>query len=86
MLYAFRKPGFAFVEVLVPCPVGFGRSNQLADANDEIELYRQRCEIAQDISLDQLGIDLHGDQPIYVGRFIDRDAPEYKPIKLGEEA
>jgi 2-oxoglutarate ferredoxin oxidoreductase subunit beta len=82
ILYAFRKPGFSFIEVLVPCPVGFGKSNKLPEAIDELELYRERCEIAEGVSLEQLGIDLHGDQPIYVGRFVDRDAPPYQPIKL----
>ena len=82
ILYAFRKPGFSFIEVLVPCPVGFGRSNKLPEAIDELELYRERCEIAEGVSLDQLGIDLHGDQPIYVGRFVDREAPPFQPIKL----
>jgi 2-oxoglutarate ferredoxin oxidoreductase subunit beta len=82
ILYAFRKPGFSFIEALVPCPVGFGRLNQLPDAIDELKLYRDRCKIAEGVSLDQLGIDLHGDQPIYVGRFVDREAPPYEPVKL----
>lgn len=86
ILYAFQKPGFSFIEVLVPCPIGFGRSNRLPEAIDELELYRQRCEIAHGVSLDQLGIDLHGDQPIYVGRFVDRDAPQFEPIKLESPA
>ncbi len=82
ILYAFQKPGFSFIEALVPCPIGFGRSNQLADAIDELQLYRDRCEIAEGVSLDQLGIDLHGDQPIFVGRFVDREAPPYAPVRL----
>jgi hypothetical protein len=32
--------------------------------------------------MDELGIDLREDHPIYIGRFIDRELPEYKPIKL----
>ncbi|MEJ2010752.1 MAG: thiamine pyrophosphate-dependent enzyme [Anaerolineales bacterium] len=86
ILYAFRKPGFSFIEVLVPCPIGFGRLNHLADAIDEIKLYRERCEIAKGVELEQLGIDLHGDQPIYVGRFVDRNAPCYEPVRLEEPA
>lgn len=82
ILYAFQKSGFSFIEALVPCPIGFGRSNQLADAIDELQLYRDRCEIAEGVSLDQLGIDLHGDQPIFVGRFVDREAPPYAPVRL----
>jgi 2-oxoglutarate ferredoxin oxidoreductase subunit beta len=84
IMYALGKPGFSFIEVLVPCPIGFGRSNQLANAIDEIELYRRRCELADGVGLDQLGIDLHGDQPIYVGRFVDRSLPPFAPIHLEE--
>jgi hypothetical protein len=32
--------------------------------------------------LEELGIDLREEQPIYIGRFIDRTLPSYKPIKL----
>lgn len=80
--YAFKKPGFSFVEVLSPCPIGFGRSNKLENALEEIELYRERCELADGVPLDQLGIDLHGEHPIYVGRFVDRNAPQYTPVQL----
>jgi hypothetical protein len=32
--------------------------------------------------LDELGIDLREDRPIYIGRFLDRDLPPYKPVKV----
>jgi hypothetical protein len=32
--------------------------------------------------MDDMGIDLRGDQPIYVGRFIDRDRPPFMPAKV----
>jgi 2-oxoglutarate ferredoxin oxidoreductase subunit beta len=82
ILYMFGKPGFSFVEVLAPCPVGFGKLNSIAEGLDEMLLYRDRCVIADGIPLDELGIDLRADQPIYVGRFIDRDLPPYRPIRL----
>ena len=86
ILYAFNKPGFSFVEVLVPCPVGFGKSNNLENALQEIELYRERCVLAEDQHLSELEIDLEGGGPIYIGRFIDRDLKPYQPILLeGEE-
>jgi 2-oxoglutarate ferredoxin oxidoreductase subunit beta len=77
VLYAFEKPGFSFIEVLAPCPVGFGKSNQLRDALDEVELYRRRCKLGNGVPLDETGIDLEGDQPIYVGQFVDRDLEPY---------
>ena len=82
ILYAFNKSGFSFVEILSPCPVGYGKSNNFEDGLDEIKFYRERCEAGDDIPLDELGIDLTEDRPIYVGTFVDRDAPPYKAVKL----
>jgi 2-oxoglutarate ferredoxin oxidoreductase subunit beta len=86
ILYAFDKPGFSFIEVLSPCPVGFGKSNQMSEGLDEMLLYRDRCRVARDEPLDALGIDLEHDSPIYVGRFLDRDLKPYQSVSRGEQA
>jgi len=84
ILYSFRKPGFAFLEILAPCPVGFGKSNNIKDGLEEMELYRQRSVLVKDgdVRADEMGIDLREEHPIYVGRFIDRDRPAYSPVNL----
>jgi len=82
ILDAFNRPGFVFVEVLAPCPIGFGRANNIADGLEEMELYRERCVMADGVPLEQLGIDLREERPIYVGTFVDRDQPPYQPIQL----
>jgi 2-oxoglutarate ferredoxin oxidoreductase subunit beta len=81
ILCTFAKPGFTFIEVLSPCPVGFGKSNSIEDGLKEMELYRHRCVMANDgdVRAEELGIDLREDQPIFVGNFIDQDRPAYKP-------
>jgi 2-oxoglutarate ferredoxin oxidoreductase subunit beta len=86
ILYAFQKPGFSFIEILSPCPIGFGKSNHFERGIDEMRLYRDRCEIGEHLPLSELGIDLRQERPIYVGRFIDRDAPPFKPVNLEERA
>jgi 2-oxoglutarate ferredoxin oxidoreductase subunit beta len=86
VLYGFNKSGFSFIEVLAPCPIGFGKSNDLEEGIDETLLYRERCVHKPDTPLDQLGIDLREDQPIYVGRFVDRESPPYQPITVEEKA
>ncbi|MFQ5614875.1 MAG: thiamine pyrophosphate-dependent enzyme [Anaerolineales bacterium] len=60
ILAAFTRPGFNFIEVLAPCPVGFGKSNNIDDGLEEMVLYRERCVLVQDgrVSMDELGIDL----------------------------
>ena len=87
ILRAFAKPGFAFIEVLSSCPVGFGKSNHIPNGLEEMRLYRERCVLARDAPLEDLEIDLRGERPIYVGNFIDRDKPVYQPLKIeqGEE-
>lgn len=82
ILYAFSKPGFAFIEVLSPCPVGFGKSNGIEDGLEEMELYRQRSILVQDgdVRSDELTIDLRAEHPIYVGRFVDRERPIFRAI------
>jgi len=82
ILYAFSKPGFTFIEVLAPCPIGFGKSNGIEDGLEEMELYRRRCVLVRDgdVRADEMAIDLREDFPIYVGRFIDRQRPAYRPV------
>jgi len=84
ILYTFSKPGFTFIEVLAPCPIGFGKSNNIEDGLEEMKLYRERCVLIDegDVRADALGIDLRENQPIYIGRFIDRDRPAFKPTQV----
>jgi 2-oxoglutarate ferredoxin oxidoreductase subunit beta len=82
ILYAFGKSGFAFIEILSPCPVGFGKSNGIEDGLEEMELYRDRCVMNGRASLEKAGIDLREERPIYIGNFVNRDQPPYTPIYL----
>jgi 2-oxoglutarate ferredoxin oxidoreductase subunit beta len=85
ILEAFNRPGFNFIEVLAPCPIGFGKSNRIDDGLEEMELYRQRCvlvEKGKEVTLDVLGIDLREEKPIYVGSFVDRGRAAFRPVEL----
>jgi len=85
ILFTFQKPGFTFIEVLSPCPIGFGKSNNIEDALEEMNLYRDRCVMKDsDVRMNELGIDLREERPIYIGRFIDRDQSHYQSIQLEE--
>ena len=86
ILETFQKPGFTFIEVLAPCPIGFGKSNDIKDGLEEMEMYRTRCQLVRDgdVRTEELGIDLRGDAPILIGKFINRDRPAYQPIRLGD--
>ncbi len=82
ILYMFNKPGFTFMEVLSPCPIGFGKSNNIPEGVDEMELYRERCVVDPNVDMWDLEIDLREDRPIYVGRMVDRDLTPYRPVHL----
>lgn len=85
ILRAFNKNGFAFLEVLSPCPVGFGKSNQIMDGLEEMFLYRERCvSVPENVVLEDTGIDLRQERPIYIGNFIDRDQPAFQPSSVDE--
>jgi 2-oxoglutarate ferredoxin oxidoreductase subunit beta len=84
---AFKKLGFAFIEILAPCPVGFGKSNNIDEGYEEMELYRQRCVMfAEGMPMDEMDIDLLQESPIHVGTFVDRDRPPYTPTRLESES
>jgi len=85
ILASFERSGLNFIEVLSPCPIGFGKSNRIKDGLEEMELYRERCVLVdnnQTVVMDILGIDLREDKPIYIGQFVNRNRPEFQPIKL----
>jgi 2-oxoglutarate ferredoxin oxidoreductase subunit beta len=82
ILASFSRPGFNFIEVLSPCPIGFGKSNAIDDGLEEMELYRDRCVLIEngEVDLDVLSIDLREDKPIYIGEFVERERPAFAPL------
>jgi 2-oxoglutarate ferredoxin oxidoreductase subunit beta len=85
ILYSFRKPGFTFIEVLAPCPVGFGRPNDIEDGVEEMRLYRRRSvlvyRVPEEVPWEALEVDLREERPIYVGRFVDREREVFRPVR-----
>ena len=80
MLRAMHKPGFAFIEVLSPCPTGFGRPNDVGEGIEEMVKYHSRCKWDDRARLEDVDIDLmRPDSPVIVGNFVDRDRPAFFP-------
>jgi len=84
MLRALQKRGFTFIEVLSPCPVGFGKSNDIGEGLDEMWLYRRNCFIDPDADLAQAGIDMKHDSRMLLGEFVDIERPLFRPSGLEE--
>jgi 2-oxoglutarate ferredoxin oxidoreductase subunit beta len=58
MVEALLKPGFSLVEVISPCPTGFGRRHKQREGLDTLRYYREHSVIDHDTDLDQAGIGL----------------------------
>ena len=84
ILYTLSKPGFTFIAVLAPCPIGFGKSNRIEDGLEEMFLYKDRCVLVQDgdVRAEELSIDLREDHPIFVGKFIERNQPPFQAVRV----
>lgn len=76
---ALLKPGFSFVEVLSPCPVGFGKSNALGEGIDEMRFYRRRSIVDDNANLEDAGLTMSEDEPIVLGNFVNRDRHVFRP-------
>ncbi len=69
------KKGFTFVEVIAPCPTGFGRPNKLGSGLDEMRFYRENSEIRNGIEPGLATVELRG--KIIVGTFVNVDRPDF---------
>ena len=72
---ALLKPGFAFVEVMAPCPTAFGRRNKLGDSREMIRLYNQNSVIKNGVHPDETVIE--EGKKLVLGKFVDLERPTY---------
>ena len=68
MVQAFDKKGFAFIEILSPCPTLYQRRNKMGDGLDTMRFYKQRSVIKNGASTRGVDINL---EDIIVGKFVD---------------
>ncbi len=80
MSRAMEKKGFTFIEVLAPCPIGFGRPNDLGEGLDEMHLYQGECIVDHDADLSKANIDLRQKEPIVLGNFVDRERTPFTTV------
>jgi len=67
----FQKQGFNFIEVIAPCPTGYGRANRLGTGLKQMKFYRDHSVIANGVPPTDEASGLNG--PIVVGEFVDRE-------------
>jgi 2-oxoglutarate/2-oxoacid ferredoxin oxidoreductase subunit beta len=85
-----KKKGFSFLELISPCPTLYQRRNQMGDGLDTMKFYKEVSKIQNNADTAETGMDKTGQ--IVVGKFVDRDRPEYRDLlrqhyaaKLGDK-
>jgi 2-oxoglutarate ferredoxin oxidoreductase subunit beta len=75
---AFQKRGFSFTEVILQCPTLYQLRNQMVDGLDTMKYYKEKSKVKNGAPTSEVGLTLNGE--IAVGKFVDRDRPDYQTI------
>lgn len=75
--------GFAFMEVLSPCPPTFGEFNGYPDALDMMKYFRDKSVVDNNADLSEISLTVRPDDELVVGNFVDRRRPSYQEL-LGD--
>ena len=78
MQEAFAKKGFCFIEVLSPCPTLYQRRNKLGDGLETMKYYKEKSKVRNGAPTSELDLSMQGE--IIVGKFVDRDRPDYREL------
>lgn len=75
MAEALLKRGFSLVEVISPCPTGFGRRHKQREGLDTLRYYHEHGVIRHGADLRETDIGLGG--ALVEGKFVDVDKPTF---------
>jgi 2-oxoglutarate ferredoxin oxidoreductase subunit beta len=75
MYEMFNKKGFAFIEVLSPCPTLYQRRNKMGDGLETMKFYKEKSKRKD--GAPTCDVPLTRDGEIVVGKFVDRDRDDY---------
>ncbi len=78
MYEVFNKRGFCFIEIITPCPTLYQRKNKQGEGLDAMKLYKQISKVRHGAPTSEVALD--GNPNIIVGKFVDRERPEYMDI------
>jgi 2-oxoglutarate ferredoxin oxidoreductase subunit beta len=82
IMHCFEKKGFNFIEVISPCPTGYGRPNRLGTGLKQMKFYRDKSVIMNGVPPTDDTTALDG--PIVVGEFIDREKKTFQEMYKSE--
>ena len=73
-----RKKVFRFIEVISPCPTLYQRRNKLGDSLETMKYYKEKSKVRHGAPTGEVGLTMTGE--IVVGKFVDRDRPDYQTM------
>lgn len=76
MVEALAHKGFAFIEVISPCPIYYGRFNRLGDALGELRYYKENTVVQNGAPLPECDLSTLGGR-IVVGKFVEEQKPTF---------
>ena len=82
MTEILTKRGFGFIEVLSPCPTLYQRRNKMGDGLDAMKAYKERSKTKNGAPTSEVALSKDGE--IIVGKFVDRDRPDYLELMRGQ--
>lgn len=71
---ALQRRGFSFIEVLAPCPTGYGRRNRQKPA-ESLKIYQDRAIVKNGAHPGEVILDF--DRGITLGKFVEYDRPTF---------
>lgn len=90
---AMHVEGFAFIEIVSPCPPTFGELNSFEDGYAMMEYFRNHSIVDDNADLNNIQLTMRPPDPIVVGNFVDIRRPTYHELerdliakKLGERS
>lgn len=78
MTEMFRKRGFAFLEILSPCPTLYQRRNRLGSGLEAMEYYKESSVVQHGANTRDVAISFQG--PVVVGKFVDIERPTFRDL------
>jgi 2-oxoglutarate/2-oxoacid ferredoxin oxidoreductase subunit beta len=72
--------GFAFMEVLSPCPPTFGEFNGYPDPLDMMKYFEDKSVVDNNADLGQISVTTRPEDKVVVGNFVDRRRPSYQEL------
>jgi 2-oxoglutarate/2-oxoacid ferredoxin oxidoreductase subunit beta len=84
MTEVLNRKGFCFIEVLSPCPTLYQRRNKMGDGLDTMKFYKEHSKTVKGASTGDAALTRQGD--ILVGKFVDRDRPDYLELMRAQLA